>query len=135
MPPLNLYARVRFFYPLHTRPRVQRASGIPCALVFRGAEVFGNLGRVVPRECEGVFGDPPSLHAPLRVAGRGWGWGVDQLAPRAASLLRRPPPPTPPHRFAGGGEKMSLIAQPVLAIADGSPPFQTARNKKRENAG
>jgi hypothetical protein len=28
-----LYARVRFLYPiLHTGPRVQRASGIPCSL-------------------------------------------------------------------------------------------------------
>ena len=32
-----LYARVRFYsYILHTRPRVQRASGIPCSLLFRG---------------------------------------------------------------------------------------------------
>jgi len=31
-----LYARVRFYsYSLHTRPRVQRASGIPCSLVSR----------------------------------------------------------------------------------------------------
>jgi hypothetical protein len=29
-----LYARVRFFSThLHTRPRVQRASGIPCSLI------------------------------------------------------------------------------------------------------
>ena len=33
LPPLNLYARVRFFCALlHTRPRVQRAPGVPCAL-------------------------------------------------------------------------------------------------------
>src|SRR5712671_6453430 len=32
-----LYARVRFlFYPWHTGPRVQRASGIPCSLIFEG---------------------------------------------------------------------------------------------------
>jgi hypothetical protein len=38
MPPLNLYARVRLFMCiLHTRPRVQRAPGFPCALfAFRG---------------------------------------------------------------------------------------------------
>src|SRR6266851_8009207 len=37
MPPLNLYARVRFLLcTLHTRPRVQRASGLPCALCFQG---------------------------------------------------------------------------------------------------
>jgi len=39
LPPLNLYARVRFFvHPLHTRPRVQRAPGIPCALWFLWAD-------------------------------------------------------------------------------------------------
>jgi hypothetical protein len=33
MPPLDLYARVRIFLCiLHTRPRVQRAPGFPCAL-------------------------------------------------------------------------------------------------------
>jgi hypothetical protein len=53
-----------------------------------------------------MHGDLPSLYAPLRVAGRGRGWGVYQLAPLAASLLRHPPPPTPPHRFAGGGEEL-----------------------------
>jgi hypothetical protein len=32
---LYLYARVRFFaHGLHTRPRVQRAPGIPCSLQF-----------------------------------------------------------------------------------------------------
>ena len=38
MLPLNLYARVRFLLcTLHTRPRVQRAPGLPCALFqFRG---------------------------------------------------------------------------------------------------
>ena len=31
-----LYARVRFFRTTsHTRPRVQRASGIPCSLFLR----------------------------------------------------------------------------------------------------
>ncbi len=35
MPPLHLYARVRIpLAQLHTRPRVQRAPGIPCALRF-----------------------------------------------------------------------------------------------------
>ena len=35
--PLNLYARVRFsLCTLHTRPRVQRAPGFPCALCFFG---------------------------------------------------------------------------------------------------
>ena len=36
MLPLNLYARVRtFLCTLHTRPRVQRAPGLPCALCFQ----------------------------------------------------------------------------------------------------
>src|SRR5258705_13900681 len=37
MLPLNLYARVRVLLcTLHTRPRVQRAPGLPCALCCRG---------------------------------------------------------------------------------------------------
>ena len=51
MLPLNLYARVRFsFYPLHARPRVQRAPGLPCALHFSRVRMFANLGRIAPRE-------------------------------------------------------------------------------------
>src|SRR6188508_294295 len=35
-----LYARVRFYsYNLHTRPRVQRASGIPCSLPWRDNDI------------------------------------------------------------------------------------------------
>ena len=46
--PLNLYARVRFFRAiLHTRPRVQRAPGIPCSLFFEGAH-YEELGRIAP---------------------------------------------------------------------------------------
>src|SRR2546429_1983269 len=42
-----LYARVRLFYALwHTRSRVQRAPGIPCALWFEGEDKeFASLGR------------------------------------------------------------------------------------------
>jgi hypothetical protein len=33
----DLYARVRVFvHCLHTRPRVQRAPGVPCALCLEG---------------------------------------------------------------------------------------------------
>src|SRR5258708_21456782 len=39
--------------PLRTGPRVQRASGIPCALSFRGRKK-SKLGRIAPRECERV---------------------------------------------------------------------------------
>src|SRR5438876_199711 len=41
---------------LRMRPRVQRASGIPCALwIGEGDEINANLGRSAPREREGVF--------------------------------------------------------------------------------
>jgi hypothetical protein len=57
VPPLNLYARVRIFLCiLHTRPRVQRASGIPCSL-FEGENVFAKLGQLMPREGEAMFGN------------------------------------------------------------------------------
>jgi len=44
--PLDLYARVRTsLCPLHTRPRVQRAPGLPCALSFwRGQAARHNSG-------------------------------------------------------------------------------------------
>ena len=43
------------FYPLHMRPRVQRAPGIPCALCFgEGEEILqnsGKLGREIVKLC------------------------------------------------------------------------------------
>jgi hypothetical protein len=36
---------------LHTRPRVQRAPGFPCALFFQRAAIDAKLGRIAPREC------------------------------------------------------------------------------------
>ena len=52
MPPLNLYARVRFSRALlHTRPRVQRAPGLPCALFLSRAAIDPKLGRIAPRQC------------------------------------------------------------------------------------
>ena len=56
MPPLDLYARVRIFScNLHTRPRVQRAPGFPCALLlFRRAAIDAKPGRIAPRERGGV---------------------------------------------------------------------------------
>src|SRR6187402_297825 len=45
-----LYARVQPFCTIsHTRPRVQRASGIPCSLLFEGQR-NAKLGQIVPRE-------------------------------------------------------------------------------------
>jgi hypothetical protein len=56
MPPLNLYARVRIFLRLlHTRPRVQRAPGIPCTLRLEGKEIrwqaSGKSGREIVKSC------------------------------------------------------------------------------------
>ena len=52
--PLNLYARVRTLCTnLHTRPRVQRAPGIPCSL-FLG-EGSSKPRAIVPREGEVMF--------------------------------------------------------------------------------
>jgi hypothetical protein len=42
---------------LHMRPRVQRASGLPCALsVFRRDNEMQNSGRIAPRDRERVCG-------------------------------------------------------------------------------
>ena len=58
---LYLYARVRFLmHSLHTRPRVQRAPGIPCSLFSEG-QVRANLGRNASREREVTFGRHPPL--------------------------------------------------------------------------
>src|SRR4051812_32220726 len=43
---------------LHTRPRVQRAPGFPCALSPEGnGKLLAKLGRNAPREREGVSGE------------------------------------------------------------------------------
>src|ERR1700689_3007754 len=36
---------------LHTRPRVQRAPGLPCALLLLAGERFASLGQSLSREC------------------------------------------------------------------------------------
>jgi hypothetical protein len=38
------------YLPLHMRPRVQRAPGLPCALSFLRADEFAKLGRMASRE-------------------------------------------------------------------------------------
>src|SRR5260370_7020495 len=43
-----------FWCVLHTRPRVQRAPGLPCALFLMRAEVWATLGHIMPRECGGM---------------------------------------------------------------------------------
>ena len=45
-----------FLFPLHTRPRVQRTPGFPCALsVFCEGGEFAKPGRVAPRRCGRTF--------------------------------------------------------------------------------
>src|ERR1700737_4116184 len=77
-------------------PVAHETAGAACTrcslrpLIGEGGNLTANLGRNAPRDREVVHGDLPSLHAPLRVAGRGR--GVCKLAPLAASLLRHPQP-------------------------------------------
>src|SRR6202140_5427435 len=66
-----------------------------------------------------MLGHLPSRHAPLRVAGRGRGWGVYRLAPLAASLLRHPPPPTPPPPLGEGGAKVAVATASCLKSESG----------------
>ena len=47
----------------HTRPRVQRAPGIPCALCFERDNEFAKLGRNAPRECELMSTRHPEVRA------------------------------------------------------------------------
>jgi hypothetical protein len=50
--PLNLYARVRIpCASMHTRPRVQRAPGLPCALCLRREQtIWQTSGKSLSRE-------------------------------------------------------------------------------------
>jgi len=95
LPPLNLYARVRISScTLHTRPRVQRASGIPCALSFReGQNLLANLGQIVPRErrCISI---PSKLNRPSR-EGSGRRAAHTHIPGTDAALCRYPAPPAP----------------------------------------
>src|SRR3954465_10809864 len=45
-----------FLCTLHTRPQVQRAPGLPCALCLTGGKEFqAKLGRIAPRECRVIL--------------------------------------------------------------------------------
>src|SRR6266851_9045377 len=67
MPPLNLYARVRFFVHVCTRDRGCSAHPVfPAPSVFKGRRFPENLGRIVPRECEVMLAiGVPSLRGAL----------------------------------------------------------------------
>src|SRR5512140_2656554 len=58
--------------PLRTKPRVQRAPGIPCALHFRG-RTRSNLGRIAPRDREGMSGMKYTACRGNRRSAAGWG--------------------------------------------------------------
>jgi hypothetical protein len=128
---------------LHTRPRVQRASGIPCSLHFGGttnrktratscrenANAYPlfeiRIGNRIRRPGQAPP-ELPSTHAPLRVAGseaskarsRGRGWGVYQFTPLAENLLNRPHPRPLPAASRGKGRRISVdtcsrLAEPL----------------------
>jgi hypothetical protein len=50
------YSCAFYHYKVHTRPRVQRAPGIPHALCFPGREIHQRLGRNAPRGREDMSG-------------------------------------------------------------------------------
>ena len=121
--PLNLYARVRFLMPsLHTRPRVQRAPGLPCALRFQSGVFPANLARIARRDREvtpGRHRPPPGLahgepddrlQRASQYFRRHQRWTT--LAPPRMSLrssgLRRPVPV--PHRFHPQPQPLHPIA-------------------------
>jgi len=86
MPPLNLYARVRIFLcNLHTRPRVQRAPGFPCALCLKGersTQASGasrrEIAKVHPVSSPGLTGRPSIPETSV-------------TEPRSRSVLDHPP--------------------------------------------
>src|ERR1700752_2417577 len=95
---LNLYARVRQMRnSWHTRPRVQRAPGFPCALCFERDKEIEKLGRKSRREIakvcllfENRSGSRSFFLLPLwekvaRVACRMRGWQL-----RAPPLRKQP---------------------------------------------
>jgi hypothetical protein len=87
---------------LHTRPRVQRASGFPCALFFRGQGIFfADLGRIAPRERGRMHGDLPSLRALAR-GGEGSGVGGLSAWFSASECADAPPTPDPSPPLRGG---------------------------------
>jgi hypothetical protein len=128
-----------FFAQWHTRPRVQRAPGLPCALSLHEGEnssrpralrvarmrrlVIWLVGKLVVGR--GRKQRPCSPPLPPRALARG---GVETSEARsegsAVGVARQihwprskpidPPPPTPPRRYAEGGEK-SNFQSPRLA--------------------
>jgi hypothetical protein len=62
MPPLNLYARVRFFVQFaHETAGAARTRSSLRPLTFEGRNEIAKLGRIAPRECGGVSHPPSSF--------------------------------------------------------------------------
>src|SRR6266567_7562845 len=82
-----LYARVRILLPLHTRPRVQRAPGVPCALFFGRRETILKTSGALRREKAMVrLLAPQRRSAPSPLAGEGWGEGATRAVPMTPPL-------------------------------------------------
>jgi hypothetical protein len=77
---------------LHTRPRVQRAPGFPCALYFLRVKSCARLGHFMPREC----GPMPSRRLKIqRENAASNAWPAEEIAkhqnsPTPRDACRRP---------------------------------------------
>jgi hypothetical protein len=67
---LNLWCLTRVLFSLHTGPRVQPASGLPCALCFLEGRADAKLGHFVLRERTRMCGVVIASEAKIP-------WGVD----------------------------------------------------------
>ena len=84
---------------LHTRPRVQRAPGIPCSLCSFEGQRHANLGQITPREGEvmlgsGNAGTTPSLSSSAK-AGDPVRRGLSAQSLTVSGILDRLVPATP----------------------------------------
>jgi hypothetical protein len=90
---LYLYARVRTSScPLHTRPRVQQAPGIPCSLRFRGRDKFMQTSGTVCRENAKLYPRHCERSEAIHSAACG---DVDCFAALAMTRIGRGAPDTP----------------------------------------
>jgi hypothetical protein len=102
------------FYRIRGCGRIARPA-FPAPSDWRVRKFLANLGRIRPRDREVVRSNLPSLHALLRVVGRGRGWGVYQLAPPAANLPRYPHPRPLPAASRVEGSRRSVAMARCLA--------------------